>query len=317
MDVTWPCSEAGEKAVAHCAKGGKGPIHPGNADLSLSRPFHVRPGQVPHQGGGPEGEAVRSATPSSACKRACSNAGSAHEAASRRSTRKSRRSSPRPPNSLREPGARSVRALDRRLRRNRGLEAGVSAPLSQTRVRDMPIEILMPALSPTMDRGHAWPSGTSKEGDQVASGDVIAEIETDKATMEVEAVDEGTVLAKSWSPRAPRACRSISPDRHPAGATAKTASALDERQGCRGASPKPMQPHRCDPGSAASRRRLPAPSPHAQGSAPQAEPDMGRRQLVSPRPCARRCATPWPKRCGATNAVFLMGEEVAEYQGRL
>jgi|MDTD01.2.fsa_nt_gb pyruvate dehydrogenase E2 component (dihydrolipoamide acetyltransferase) len=56
----------------------------------------------------------------------------------------------------------------------------------------MPIKILMPALSPTMEEGNLakW---LVKEGDSVSSGDVIAEIETDKATMEVEAVDEGTV----------------------------------------------------------------------------------------------------------------------------
>ncbi|MBX9757604.1 MAG: pyruvate dehydrogenase complex dihydrolipoamide acetyltransferase, partial [Beijerinckiaceae bacterium] len=58
----------------------------------------------------------------------------------------------------------------------------------------MPINILMPALSPTMEKGNLarW---LKKEGDAIKSGDVIAEIETDKATMEVEAVDEG-VLAK-------------------------------------------------------------------------------------------------------------------------
>lgn len=56
----------------------------------------------------------------------------------------------------------------------------------------MPIEITMPALSPTMEEGKLakW---HVKEGDSVSSGDVIAEIETDKATMEVEAVDEGTI----------------------------------------------------------------------------------------------------------------------------
>ena len=58
----------------------------------------------------------------------------------------------------------------------------------------MPINILMPALSPTMEKGNLakW---LKKEGDKVKSGDVIAEIETDKATMEVEAVDDG-MLAK-------------------------------------------------------------------------------------------------------------------------
>jgi pyruvate dehydrogenase E2 component (dihydrolipoamide acetyltransferase) len=56
----------------------------------------------------------------------------------------------------------------------------------------MPIEILMPALSPTMTEGNLakW---LKKEGDQVRSGDVLAEIETDKATMEVEAVDDGKI----------------------------------------------------------------------------------------------------------------------------
>ena len=56
----------------------------------------------------------------------------------------------------------------------------------------MPIQVLMPALSPTMEKGNLakW---LKKEGEKVKSGDIIAEIETDKATMEVEAIDEGTL----------------------------------------------------------------------------------------------------------------------------
>src|SRR5664279_3563609 len=56
----------------------------------------------------------------------------------------------------------------------------------------MPTNILMPALSPTMEKGNLakW---LKKEGDTIKSGDIIAEIETDKATMEVEAADEGTL----------------------------------------------------------------------------------------------------------------------------
>src|SRR5580658_4678462 len=56
----------------------------------------------------------------------------------------------------------------------------------------MPIEVLMPALSPTMTEGKIakW---LKKPGDKVKSGDLLAEIETDKATMEMEAVDEGTL----------------------------------------------------------------------------------------------------------------------------
>src|ERR1700674_1557369 len=56
----------------------------------------------------------------------------------------------------------------------------------------MPIQVLMPALSPTMEKGNLakW---IKSEGDKIKAGDVIAEIETDKATMEVEAVDDGTL----------------------------------------------------------------------------------------------------------------------------
>ena len=58
----------------------------------------------------------------------------------------------------------------------------------------MSVEVLMPALSPTMEEG-TLTKWLVKEGDTVSAGDVIAEIETDKATMEVEAVDEGVVEA--------------------------------------------------------------------------------------------------------------------------
>src|ERR1700751_4976674 len=56
----------------------------------------------------------------------------------------------------------------------------------------MPIQVLMPALSPTMEKGNLvkW---AKNEGDKIKAGDVIAEIETDKATMEVEAADDGTL----------------------------------------------------------------------------------------------------------------------------
>src|SRR6056297_3913140 len=56
----------------------------------------------------------------------------------------------------------------------------------------MPTEILMPALSPTMEEG-TLAKWLVKEGDEVSSGDLLAEIETDKATMEFEAVDDGTI----------------------------------------------------------------------------------------------------------------------------
>src|SRR5215467_3989225 len=69
---------------------------------------------------------------------------------------------------------------------------GVGYPLGHAREISMPNEILMPALSPTMEEGKLakW---LVKEGQTIKAGDVIAEIETDKATMEVEAADEGTL----------------------------------------------------------------------------------------------------------------------------
>src|SRR5471032_1434844 len=89
---------------------------------------------------------------------------------------------------------RSVEAHRRHVRsRNRPADryGQYHAPVA-TRSLTMPINILMPTLSPTMEKGNLakW---LKKEGDKVKSGDVIAEIETDKATMEVEAVDEGTI----------------------------------------------------------------------------------------------------------------------------
>ncbi len=86
----------------------------------------------------------------------------------------------------------------------------------------MPINILMPALSPTMEKGNLakW---LKKEGDKVKSGDVIAEIETDKATMEVEAVDEGTI-AKIRGARRHAGCRRQRRDR----------GAGRRRRGCEG-----------------------------------------------------------------------------------
>ena len=71
----------------------------------------------------------------------------------------------------------------------------------------MPIQVLMPALSPTMEEGKLakW---LVKEGDNVKPGDVIAEIETDKATMEVEASTRAR-SERSWCRKAPRTWRSI------------------------------------------------------------------------------------------------------------
>src|SRR5436853_5324386 len=71
---------------------------------------------------------------------------------------------------------------------------GALARTAYRGTRHMPISIKMPALSPTMEEG-TLAKWLVKVGDKVSSGDIMAEIETDKATMEFEAVDEGTIAA--------------------------------------------------------------------------------------------------------------------------
>src|SRR5262245_12238756 len=108
----------------------------------------------------------------------------------------------------------------------------------------MPINILMPALSPTMEKGNLakW---LKKEGDKVKPGDVIAEIETDKATMEYEAVDEG-VLAKIVVPEgtADVPVNQLIAVMAGEGEDAKKVAASAAGQG---ASPQPASPHGASP----------------------------------------------------------------------
>ena len=180
---------------------------------------------------------------------------------------------------------------------------------------EMPIEILMPALSPTMTEGKLakW---HVKEGDEVKSGDVVAEIETDKATMEVEAVDEGTVgkilisegtegvqvnsvialllgedekandldaAAKAAEEKAPEAAEA-----EPAREQAGDQSAKDETMPD-GASKKPLEKE------------------------PPAEPEWdGETVTITVREALRDAMA---EEMRADSRVFVMGEEVAEYQG--
>ena len=120
----------------------------------------------------------------------------------------------------------------------------------------MPINILMPALSPTMEKGNLakW---LKKEGDKVKSGDVIAEIETDKATMEVEAVDEGT-LAKIVVPEgtADVPVNQLIAVLAGEGEDAKAAAAS---AGSAAPAPKPQAAPAAPAPAAAARQRLPSP----------------------------------------------------------
>ncbi len=152
----------------------------------------------------------------------------------------------------------------------------------------MGVQILMPALSPTMTEGKLarW---LKREGDAVRSGDVIAEIETDKATMEVEAVDEGTIT------------RILVPE-----GTENVAvnSAIAELDG--GAAAKPAAP---PPAPVAAPAVVAAP---AAAPAPAPDRDWGATKTMTVRE-ALRDAMAVEMRADAD--VFLMGEEVGQYQG--
>jgi pyruvate dehydrogenase E1 component beta subunit len=175
----------------------------------------------------------------------------------------------------------------------------------------MPTEILMPALSPTMEEGKLakW---LVKEGQAIKPGDIIAEIETDKATMEVEAVDEGKVskllVAEGTE-----------------GVKVNTPIAMLDGDGA-GASPPPRAP--APPASAPTVRgegrgegkpRTPAspvggpdPAP-AVARAPEPEVAPGTETVIQTMREALRDAMAEEMR--RDKDVFLMGEEVAQYQG--
>jgi pyruvate dehydrogenase E2 component (dihydrolipoamide acetyltransferase) len=126
----------------------------------------------------------------------------------------------------------------------------------------MPINILMPALSPTMEKGNLakW---LKKEGDKVKSGDVIAEIETDKATMEVEAVDEGTI-AKILVPEGTQDV----PVNDVIAVMAGDGEDVKAAAGAGGA-PAPKAAEAPAPKPAAAPAAAPAPKPAAPAAAPQ------------------------------------------------
>ncbi|MDD1536763.1 MULTISPECIES: pyruvate dehydrogenase complex E1 component subunit beta [unclassified Bradyrhizobium] len=173
----------------------------------------------------------------------------------------------------------------------------------------MPIQVLMPALSPTMEKGNLakW---LKKEGEAIKSGDVIAEIETDKATMEVEATDEGT-LGKILIPEGTADVAVNTPiatilaDGESAADLAKASAPAKQEKAAESAPP--------------AAAKAEAPQPKAAPAAPQAvaEPDpevpAGTEMVTQTIREALRDAMAEEMRRDAD--VFVMGEEVAEYQG--
>jgi pyruvate dehydrogenase E1 component beta subunit len=180
----------------------------------------------------------------------------------------------------------------------------------------MPIEVLMPALSPTMEKGNLakW---LKKEGDEVKSGDIIAEIETDKATMEVEATDEGT-LGKILVPEGTADVAVNTPIAVILGegedkAAIKSSKPASQPKAAESVpSAKAQKPQ-------AKTQDVPAPKPAKAPAAPMPQaaddPDIpeGTEMVTMTMREALRDAMAEEMR--RDKDVFVMGEEVAEYQG--
>ncbi len=170
----------------------------------------------------------------------------------------------------------------------------------------MPTEILMPALSPTMTEGNLakW---VKQEGDTIKAGDVIAEIETDKATMEVEAVDEG-VLGKILVPEGAEGVKVNTPiamllgDGEDEGDLANAApSPAVEPAPRKAESPPPEKP-----------AAAPSAAPAAPAPAEAEVPEGTEMVKMTVREALRDAMAEEMRR---DPDVFLMGEEVAQYQG--
>jgi pyruvate dehydrogenase E1 component beta subunit len=185
----------------------------------------------------------------------------------------------------------------------------------------MPTQVLMPALSPTMEKGNLakW---IKQEGDKVKAGDVIAEIETDKATMEVEAVDEGT-LGKILVPEGtadvavntPIAVilgdgESASDIKAAAASQPKAESAAPAAQQKAAESAPPAEPEKKADTPEVAHKSAAAPVIEAQ---PEPDVPEGTEMVTMTMREALRDAMAEEMR--RDKDVFVMGEEVAEYQG--
>src|SRR5262245_11612690 len=137
----------------------------------------------------------------------------------------------------------------------------------------MPINILMPALSPTMEKGNLakW---LKKEGDQVRAGDLLAEIETDKATMEYEAVDEG-VLAKILVPEGTADVAVNAP-------IAVLATEGEDVKAAAAGAPAAAKPGVSSPAAAKPAAAPPQPSPPAAPPSPHPQAGEGREGASAP-----------------------------------
>ena len=171
----------------------------------------------------------------------------------------------------------------------------------------MPIDILMPALSPTMEEGKLakW---LKNEGDTVSSGDVLAEIETDKATMEVEAVDEG-VIGKIMIAEGTDAVK-VNEVIAVLLEDGEDASAI----GSSGSAPAPSPATAETPSAPAAAEAAPVPAAPVESVAPS-DPDIPAGTEMVPTTVREALRDAMAEEMRASDDVFIMGEEVAEYQG--
>jgi pyruvate dehydrogenase E1 component beta subunit len=197
----------------------------------------------------------------------------------------------------------------------------------------MGVELKMPALSPTMEEG-TLAKWLVKEGDSVKSGDILAEIETDKATMEFEAVDEGTI-SQILVPEGTDGVKVGTAIAMMGGEREDAGSATPAQAGA----PAAEEPHSQPPEVPASAGTTPTPSDQQTQASPvelpkqQQQPETGTQQLtaaaaqtrIDPEVPAGTATQPTSVREALRDAmaeemrrderVFVIGEEVAQYQG--
>ena len=169
----------------------------------------------------------------------------------------------------------------------------------------MPIDILMPALSPTMEEG-TLAKWLKKEGDPIQPGDVIAEIETDKATMEIEAIDEGSLV------------RILVPDgTENVKVNTPIAVLLTEGEDEVGEAPPAAEAveEKADAEVVAIEAAPQAAAPAAPRAATAAEPEVPEGAEVVTMSVREALRDAMAEEMRKDERVFLMGEEVAEYQG--
>ncbi len=180
----------------------------------------------------------------------------------------------------------------------------------------MPTEVLMPALSPTMEKGNLakW---LKKEGDKVKSGDIIAEIETDKATMEVEAADEGT-LGKILVPEGTADVAVNTPIAVILGegedkTAIKSSKPAQQQRAAESAAPTKAQKPQLKTQDASAPK--PAKAPEAPAVQAASDPDIPEGTVMVTMTMREALRDAMAEEMGRDKDVFVMGEEVAEYQG--